>query len=58
MHNNIIKNKCAETEVNMCGRTLRNWHKELHLHTEKSNVQKKTKLQWAKEKQSWSINDY
>ena len=60
-----MKNKWAETGVNVCDRTVRNRLNEMRFTYRKAKrkpaltpKQKKTRLQWAKEKQSWSVDDW
>uniref|UniRef100_A0A673LMH6 Transposase Tc1-like domain-containing protein n=1 Tax=Sinocyclocheilus rhinocerous TaxID=307959 RepID=A0A673LMH6_9TELE len=48
-----MKHKWAETGVNVCDRTVRNRLNEMRFIYRK----KKTRLQWAKEKQSWSVDE-
>ena len=52
-----MKNKCVETRVNVCDRTLRNWLKEMGFTERKAKIkpaltykQKKMKLKLSKEK--------
>ncbi len=60
-----MRNKWAETGVNICDRTVRNGLKEMGFTYRKAKrkpsvtpKQKKTRLQWAKEKQSWTVDDW
>uniref|UniRef100_A0A671NXU9 Uncharacterized protein n=1 Tax=Sinocyclocheilus anshuiensis TaxID=1608454 RepID=A0A671NXU9_9TELE len=57
-----MKHKWAETGVNVCDRTVINRLNEMRFKYRKAKrkpaltpKQKKTRLQWAKEKQSWSV---
>uniref|UniRef100_A0A3Q2UHF8 Transposase Tc1-like domain-containing protein n=1 Tax=Fundulus heteroclitus TaxID=8078 RepID=A0A3Q2UHF8_FUNHE len=54
-----------ETGVNVCDRTVRNRLKEMGFTYRKAKrkpsltpKQKKTRLQWAKEKQSWTVDEW
>ncbi|KAL7380620.1 hypothetical protein ABVT39_020779 [Epinephelus coioides] len=60
-----MRNKWEETGVNVCDRTVRNRLKEMGFTYRKAKrkpsltpKQKKTRLQWAKEKQSWTADDW
>uniref|UniRef100_A0A4W6E0U1 Transposase Tc1-like domain-containing protein n=1 Tax=Lates calcarifer TaxID=8187 RepID=A0A4W6E0U1_LATCA len=47
-----MRNKWEETGVNVCDRTRKTKRKP-----SLTPKQKKTRLQWAKEKQSWTVNE-
>uniref|UniRef100_A0A3Q3AU23 Tc1-like transposase DDE domain-containing protein n=1 Tax=Kryptolebias marmoratus TaxID=37003 RepID=A0A3Q3AU23_KRYMA len=49
-----VRNKWEETGVNVCDRTVRNHLKEMGFTYSKA----KRKLQWAKERQSWTVDDW
>uniref|UniRef100_A0A4W6BLW5 Transposase Tc1-like domain-containing protein n=1 Tax=Lates calcarifer TaxID=8187 RepID=A0A4W6BLW5_LATCA len=60
-----MRNKWEETGVNVCDRTVRNRLKEMGFTYRKAKrkpsltpKQKKTRLQWAKEKQLWTVDDW
>ncbi|CAJ0951568.1 unnamed protein product [Ranitomeya imitator] len=60
-----MRNECEETGVNVCDRTVRNRLKEMEFTYRKAKrkpsltpKQKKTRLQWAKEKQWWTVDDW
>lgn len=60
---NKWENKWAETEVNVCERTVRNWLREIgttfrsQTKTSIKIKQKETRLQWVKEKESCEWRD-
>uniref|UniRef100_A0A672Y5E8 Transposase Tc1-like domain-containing protein n=1 Tax=Sphaeramia orbicularis TaxID=375764 RepID=A0A672Y5E8_9TELE len=60
-----MRNKWEEAGVNVCDRTVRNRLKEMGYTYRKTKrkpsltpKQKKNRLQWAKEKQSWTVDDW
>lgn len=57
-----MKNKWVDTRVNVCDRTVRNPLNEMRFTYRKAKrktpKQKKTKEHLAKEKQSWSVEDW
>uniref|UniRef100_A0A3Q2ZWT6 Transposase Tc1-like domain-containing protein n=1 Tax=Kryptolebias marmoratus TaxID=37003 RepID=A0A3Q2ZWT6_KRYMA len=61
----LMRNKWEETGVNVCDQTVRNHLKEMGFTYRKAKrkplltpKQRKTKLQWAKERQSWTVDDW
>lgn len=59
-----MKNKWPESGVNVCDRTVKNWLNEVGFTYGKAKgkppltpKKKTTRLQWSKEKQSWSADD-
>uniref|UniRef100_A0A3B3QGW8 Transposase Tc1-like domain-containing protein n=1 Tax=Paramormyrops kingsleyae TaxID=1676925 RepID=A0A3B3QGW8_9TELE len=53
------------SHTNVCDRTVRNWLREIEFRYRKAKhkpsltpKQEKTRLQWAKEKQSWTVDDW
>uniref|UniRef100_A0A672Q5G6 Transposase Tc1-like domain-containing protein n=1 Tax=Sinocyclocheilus grahami TaxID=75366 RepID=A0A672Q5G6_SINGR len=60
-----MKNKWLESGVNVCDRTVRNRLNKMGFTYRKAKrkpaltpKQKTTRLQWSKEKQSWSVHDW
>uniref|UniRef100_A0A3B3QDG3 Transposase Tc1-like domain-containing protein n=1 Tax=Paramormyrops kingsleyae TaxID=1676925 RepID=A0A3B3QDG3_9TELE len=60
-----MKDKWAETGGNVCDRTVRNRLREMGFRYRKAKrkpslipKQKKTRLQWDEEKQSWTVDDW
>uniref|UniRef100_A0A8C1NF85 Transposase Tc1-like domain-containing protein n=1 Tax=Cyprinus carpio TaxID=7962 RepID=A0A8C1NF85_CYPCA len=60
-----MRNKWAESGVHVCDRTVRNRLKEMGFTYRKAkrkpsltSKQKKTRFQWAKERQSWTVDDW
>uniref|UniRef100_A0A3B5PUG8 Transposase Tc1-like domain-containing protein n=1 Tax=Xiphophorus maculatus TaxID=8083 RepID=A0A3B5PUG8_XIPMA len=60
-----MKHKWEEVGVNVCDRTVRNRLKEMGFQYRKAKRKpaltpkhKRTRLQWAKERQSWTVDDW
>uniref|UniRef100_A0AAR2K6C9 Transposase Tc1-like domain-containing protein n=1 Tax=Pygocentrus nattereri TaxID=42514 RepID=A0AAR2K6C9_PYGNA len=60
-----MKHKWEEAGANVCDRTVRNRLKEMGFQYRKAKrkpsltpKQKRTRLQWAKERQSWTVDDW
>uniref|UniRef100_A0A3B3YRI5 Transposase Tc1-like domain-containing protein n=1 Tax=Poecilia mexicana TaxID=48701 RepID=A0A3B3YRI5_9TELE len=60
-----MKHKWEEAGVNVCDRTVRNRLKEMGFQYRKAKRKpaltpkhKRTRLQWAKERQSWTVDDW